>query len=51
LLTLGAQGVTWFPAVNVPYSLIAPVFFAGVVAYYLVWKYVVGFLNQVLGIA
>lgn len=51
LLTLGAHGVTWFHAVSVPYSLIAPLFFAGVVAYYLVWKYVVGFLNQMLGVA
>jgi hypothetical protein len=51
LLTLGAHGAIWFHSVSVSYSLIAPLFFAGVVAYYLVWKYVVGFLNQVLGIA
>jgi hypothetical protein len=50
-LTLGAHGVTWFQAISVPYSLIAPWFLAGVMGYYLVWKYVVGFLNQVLGIA
>jgi hypothetical protein len=51
LLALGTHGVTWFHAVSVSYSLIAPLFFAGVGAYYLVWKYVVGFLNQMLGIA
>jgi hypothetical protein len=50
-LVIGTHGFTWFHAVSVPYSLIAPSFVAGVVIYYLVWKYVVGFLNQVLGIA
>ncbi len=50
-LTMGSHGVTWFQAVNVPYFLIAPWFLAAVAAYYLVWKYVVGFLNRVLGIA
>jgi len=50
-LTLGAQGITWFQVITVPYYLIAPWFLAGLVMYYLVWKYIVGFLNQVLGIA
>jgi hypothetical protein len=50
-LTVDAHGVTWFQAISVPYSLIAPWFLAGVAVYYLVWKYVVGFLNQFLGIA
>jgi hypothetical protein len=49
-LTVGAHGVTWFQAISVPYFLIAPWFLAGVGIYYLLWKYVVGFLNQVLGI-
>jgi hypothetical protein len=50
-LTIGTHGVTWFETVTAPYSLIAPVFLVGLVLYYLVWKYIVGFLNQVLGIA
>ena len=50
-LTIGKHGVTWFQAINVPYSLIAPWFLAAIVIYYLVWKYVVGFFNQMLGIA
>jgi hypothetical protein len=50
-LTVGAHGIIWFHAITAPYTLIAPLFFAGLVAYYLVWKYIVGFLNQVLGIA
>ena len=51
LLTLGPHGVTWFQAISVPYFLIALWFLAAVVVYYLLWKYVVGFFNQVLGIA
>src|SRR6266851_8846810 len=50
-MTVGAHGVTWFQAVSVPYSLIGPWFLAAVIVYYLVWKYVVGSLNRVLGIA
>ncbi len=51
ILALGQQGVVWFHAFPVSYALIAPVFLAALVAYYLVWKYVVGFLNRTLGIA
>jgi hypothetical protein len=51
VLVLGSHGATWFHAVEVPYILIAPCFLAALAGYYLVWKYVVGFLNRVLGIA
>jgi hypothetical protein len=51
ILSLGATGATWFHACYVPYALIAPVFTCVLVGYYLVWKYVVGFVNRVLGIA
>jgi hypothetical protein len=51
ILTIGEHGVTWFAAITAPYYLIALWFLAGVVVYYLIWKYVVGFLNHVLGIA
>jgi hypothetical protein len=50
-LSLGAHGITWFGTITVPYFLVAPWFLAAVAVYYLVWKYIVGFLNQVLGIA
>ena len=50
-LVIGAHGVTWFQAISVPYYLVVPWFFIVVVVYYLVWKYVVGFLNEMLGIA
>jgi len=51
VLTLGTHGLTWFGVIAVPYYFIAPWFLTGLVVYYLVWKYIVGFLNQVLGIA
>lgn len=50
-LAVGADGVTWFQAISIPYSLIGLWFLAAVVVYYLVWKYVVGSLNRVLGVA
>ena len=51
ILALGEHGVTWFQSCYVPYTLIAPCFLAAIAGYYLVWKYVVGFLNRTLGIA
>jgi hypothetical protein len=51
VLHFGSQGVTCFQACQVPYALIVPCFLAVLAAYYLVWKYIVGFLNRVLGIA
>lgn len=50
-LTLQPHGVTWFQAIEIPYALIAVGFPCGVVVYYLVWKHLVGFLNQMLEIA
>jgi hypothetical protein len=51
VLVMGSHGVVWFQACSVPYALIAPCFLAALAAYYLVWKYIVGFLNRGLGIA
>lgn len=51
VIAFGATSVTWFQALQIPYVLIAPAFCCGIVAYYLVWKYIVGFVNGVLGIA
>ena len=51
VLDFSSSGLTWFHAVFAPYALIAPCFAAGIVAYYLVWKYIVGSVNRVLGIA
>jgi hypothetical protein len=51
VLEFSAHGVTWFGACTWSYGLIVPFFLAALAAYYLVWKYVVGYLNRVLGIA
>ena len=51
VLALAATSVTWFNAITVPYALIALFLAAAMTAYYLAWKYVVGYVNQVLGIA
>ena len=51
VLQLGATSATWFQYVSLPYVLIGAGFCFGVAAYYLVWKYVVGFVNRELGIA
>lgn len=51
LLKLGESSVTWFNAITIPYALIAVCFAGALAGYYLVWKYVVGFLNRTLGIA
>jgi hypothetical protein len=51
MLQIGAHGITWFQAYQVPYLFIAAVFPAAVAGYYLVWKYIVGYLNGVMGVA
>jgi hypothetical protein len=51
LLTLGESSVTWFGVITIPYAWVAVCFAGALAGYYLVWKYIVGFLNRVLGIA
>ena len=51
ILQIGSQHITWFQAIQIPYALIALVFLAAVIVYYLVWKYLIGFTNRTLGIA
>jgi hypothetical protein len=51
ILQIGAHGVVWFQSCAVSYAFIAPAFLAGLAGYYLVWKYIVGYLNRALGIA
>jgi hypothetical protein len=50
-LSTTAGGLVWFHEVATPYALLAVGFGFGLIAYYLVWKYLVGFFNEVLGIA
>jgi len=51
ILTFGASSATWFNACSIPYAWLGAGFCCAVAAYYLVWKYIVGFLNRTLGIA
>lgn len=51
ILALGSSGVTWFHNLYVPYAWIAPIFLAALAGYYLAWKYIVGYVNRMLGIA
>jgi hypothetical protein len=51
LISLGANGVTWFHTVYIPYAVIAFCFAGALAGYYLAWKYIVGFLNRTLEIA
>lgn len=51
ILTIGQNGVTWFHSLYIPYLVIGPCFAGALAGYYLLWKYVVGFVNRTLGIA
>jgi len=44
-------GFTYFGVVQIPYAFLAIVFPVALGIYYLVWKYLIGFFNQVVGIA
>ncbi|MFZ0801447.1 MAG: hypothetical protein WBQ09_08430 [Terriglobales bacterium] len=50
-VTLGSRGLMWLDQLVVPYPYVAVAFAVGLIVYYLVWKYLVGFFNQMLGIA
>ena len=50
-ITLGSSGVVCFEQHIVPYQYVAFAFAMGLIIYYLAWKYLVAFFNQVLGIA
>ncbi len=50
-LDVTSRGLVYFGVINVPYVHLGLIFPAVLVIYYLVWKYLIGFLNGVLGIA
>jgi len=50
-LTFGQEALVLFDALRIPYSRLAVIFPGTVVIYYLVWKHLVGFFNELLGIA
>jgi hypothetical protein len=45
------SGFLYFGVVEIHYTFLAIVFPVALIVYYLVWKYLIGFLNQVAGIA
>jgi len=45
------HGFLYFGVLNVPYTHVAIVFPVVLIVYYLVWKYLIGFFNQVAGVA
>jgi hypothetical protein len=51
ILKFGAQSVSVFQCVQIPYMVLPFCVLAAMAGYYLVWKYIVGFVNSVLGIA
>jgi hypothetical protein len=51
LLAVTPRGVVWFQAITIHYSFVATGFLCALIIYYLVWKYLVGFFNELLGIA
>ncbi|MDR3793222.1 MAG: hypothetical protein P4L03_07570 [Terracidiphilus sp.] len=51
VLKLTSNEAVWFNAAHVSYAVIVPMFLVALAAYYLVWKYIVGFVNRELGIA
>ena len=51
VLEFVSGGILWFHACFLSYVLVIPGFLAAMAVYYLVWKYIVGYLNRVLGIA
>jgi len=51
VISLAPQCVVYFHEIQVPYIFFAIGFTFALIVYYLVWKYLVGFFNQVLGIA
>ena len=51
ILMLQQSTITWFGAFTVPYVVVLMGFCVVVTVYYLVWKYVVNFFNETLGIA
>ena len=50
-LKLTGDGFSYFDVVEIPYAHVALVFPVVVIVYYLVWKYLIGFFNQLAGIA
>jgi hypothetical protein len=51
IISLTDRGAVYFNEITIPYAFFVVGFMCALIIYYLVWKYLVGFFNQVLGIA
>lgn len=51
VLSLETTHAVWFGAVTLPYGFLGVGFAVALTVYYLVWKYIVAFVNRELGIA
>jgi len=51
VLEIHGDGLIWFQVLHIPYALLACAFMAALAGYYLVWKYVVAYLNRLVEIA
>ena len=50
-LAVTLRGLVLFQPITIHYSFVATGFLCGLIIYYLVWKHLVGFFNELLGIA
>jgi len=50
-LAVTPRGFVWFHAITIHYPFAATGFLCALIIYYLVWKHLVGFFNELLGIA
>jgi hypothetical protein len=50
-LAVTPRGFVLFEAITIHYPFVATGFLCGLIFYYLVWKHLVGFFNELLGIA
>ena len=51
ILQMTGRSLIYFGLVEIPYAYVALIFTFGVIVYYLIWKYLIGFLNRVAEIA
>ncbi len=45
------HGLVYFGVAEIHYAFLAMVFPAALIVYYLVWKYLIGFFNRIVGVA
>jgi len=50
-LAVSPRGFVWFQAITFTYPFVATGFLCTLILYYLIWKHLVGFFNELLGIA